>query len=78
MFVTRAEEEKTRAIQEAISTLMKWHRAEMRDDAKEAAKEARAGFTVAVNAAVGEALSKVRSESDLLRRRDAEEAVRVA
>ena len=44
MFVTRAEEEKTRAIQEAISTLMKRHRAEMRDDAKEAAKEAREGF----------------------------------
>ena len=50
----------------------------MRDSAEAAAKEARAGFTKAADSAVEEAVLKVRSESELRRRRVAEEAVRVA
>ena len=61
-FFACAKEDKSRAVQEAISALMKWYGTEMRDSVKAAAKGARAGFTEAVNAAVEEAVSKVRAE----------------
>ena len=77
-FVARAKEEKARAAQDYISALMKRHGAEMRDAVDAVAKEARAVFTEAKNAAVEEALSKVTDESELRRRRYAKEAARVA
>ena len=48
----------------------------MRDAVESAAKEARAVFTKAMNAAVEEAVSKVKAE--LRRKKDSEEAARVA
>ena len=78
LFVACSDEEKARTEQKSISALMKRHWADMRDAVDAAAKEARAVFTEAMNAAVEEALSKVRDESELRRRRDAEEAARVA
>ena len=57
--------------------MMKQHRAEMRDAVDSAAKEAMAGFTEAVNAAVEEAVIKVRSESEMHRTREVEEAASV-
>ena len=77
LFVTCAEEEKARSIQEAIYTLMKRHGAEMRDSAEASAKGARVVFPEAVNAAVEAAVSKVRGELELHRRRDANEAASV-
>ena len=77
-FVARSEEENARAVQEAISALMKRHVAEIRDAIEAAAKEERAGFTKAVNATVEEAVLKVRVKSEPCRRKDAKEAVRVA
>ena len=50
----------------------------MRDVVKAASKEVRAVFTDAVNAAVAEAISKVRAKSELRRRRNVREAARVA
>ena len=75
--VARAEEENARAVQDAISALMKRHGEEMGDATKASSKEARACFTEAFNAAVEEAISKVRSKSELRRRRDVKEAARV-
>ena len=49
----------------------------MRDADDAAAKEARAGFIKAVNASMEEAVSKVRTKSELRRRRDVEEAARI-
>ena len=51
-FVAPDKEEKARSVQEYISALMKRHGAEIRDAVDAAAKEARAGFTKVVNAAV--------------------------
>ena len=77
-FVARAKEEKARAVQEAISALMKRHRAEMRDTVEADSKEARARFTEAVNAAVEGYVSTVRAKLDLRKWRDVKEAMRVA
>ena len=57
--------------------MMKQHRAEMRDAVDSAAKEAMAGFTEAANAAVEEAVIKVRSESEMRRTREVKEAASV-
>ena len=56
--------------------MMKLHGAEIRYSIDAANKKARAGFTKAVNTAMEEAVSKVRAKSELLRRRDVEEANR--
>ena len=77
-FVACAKEEKARSLQEDISALMKRSGEEMRDSVEAATKEARAGFTEAVNAVVEEAVSKVWAESELHRRRDIKEVVRVS
>ena len=57
---------------------MNQHVAEMRDAVEADDKEARAGFTEAVNASMKEALLKVRAESELRRRRDTKEVAIVA
>ena len=57
--------------------MMKWHGVEMRDSVEADANEGGVGFIEAVNAAVEEALSKVGDESELIRRKDVKEAVRV-
>ena len=55
---------------------MKRHGAKIRDAIEAVAKEARARFTEAMNAAVEEAISEVSDKSELCRRRDVEEAAR--
>ena len=57
---------------------MKCSGVEIRDSIEAASKEAREVFTEAVNSAVDEAVSKVWAESELHRRRDIKEAVRVS
>ena len=78
MFVTRAEEDKVRVVQEDIYVLMKRSGAEMKKSVEAAAKEARAVFTKALNTTAEEAISKIRAKSELRRRRDVKEAARVA
>ena len=77
LLVYRSEEE-ARAVHEAISVLMKQHREEMRYTVEASAKEARVVFTDAVNNALEEAVSKVRSKLEMHRRRDVEEDDSVA
>ena len=57
---------------------MNQHVAEIRDAVEADDKEARAGFTEAVNASMKEVLLKVRAESELRRRRDTKEVAIVA
>ena len=57
---------------------MKRNRVEMIYAVLAASKVVRAGFTEAANVAVEEAVSKVRSKSEIRRTRDVKEAARVA
>ena len=52
-YVSRAEEDKAKTVQEVISALMKRNGADMRDAVNTDAKETRTDFTKAVNSAVG-------------------------
>ena len=77
-FFAHSEEEMDRATHKDISALMKKHGTEMIYAVEGAPNKVRVGFTEAGNAAVEEDILKVSGESDLCRRRDVEEALRVA